>query len=506
MHMKNALISVYDKKDIIPLAEALVKTDHRIFSTGQTYQHLINANIPAETIESLTGFPEMMDGRIKTLHPIIHGGILAKRDDQSHLKSLLDFNIPAFDIVIVNLYPFKTTMLDETKSDPEIIEQIDIGGPAMIRSAAKNHRYVGIITDPADYPYIREELLEKGVLSDQTKRRLAAKAFRYSAQYDAIIANYLSTDDFPERLTLTYDLKEVLRYGENPHQKAAIYADGVYGITHQAHHTPLHGKPLSYNNLLDIDAAIEVINDFDAPTAVVLKHTNPCGIAFDASIEKAFEKAHQADPVSIFGGIVILNRKIELSLAKKLNDIFLEIVIAPDFSKDAFKLLTTKKNIRLIKLDPKTKKDQWMLKSVEKGLLIQTKDHQCFDDYEVPTTTKPNASDLEALRFAYQAVKHVKSNAIVIAKNNMTIGIGAGQMNRVGAARIAFEQAGSNAKGAYLASDGFFPMTDVIDLAAKHGIKAIIQPGGSIKDKDVIEACDTYGIAMVVTGQRHFKH
>jgi phosphoribosylaminoimidazolecarboxamide formyltransferase/IMP cyclohydrolase len=503
--MKNALLSVSNKSGLIKLAGTLVASGFKLFATGNTYNYIKEAKIEVNKIESLTHFPELMDGRVKTLHPVIHGGILGKRDNSKHQKEALNHHIPWIDLVVVNLYPFKETVLDESNDDDAIIEQIDIGGPTLIRSAAKNHKDVGVVVDPSDYDNVIKEIENEGRLSSKTKRVLAAKAFSHTAQYDAIIANYFNDEAYPDHLTLTFDKKTTLRYGENPHQSAAFYQNVMNNDKQLSNYEPFHGKPLSYNNIIDINAAVALIKTFKAPTAVALKHTNPCGVASSTSLLDAFDKAYQADPISIFGGIVVLNGKVEISLAKKLHALFLEIIIAPDFDEEAKTLLKSKKNLRLIKLDL-NHQDHFEVKSVNQGLLVQIIDD--VDDYnlEILTEKKPSEKDIEELLFAYKVVKHVKSNAIVISKDHMTLGIGAGQMNRVGAALIACNQAGENALGAYMASDGFFPMPDTIELAKKASIKAIIQPAGSIKDQRVIEACNKHGIIMVKTSIRHFKH
>lgn len=504
--MQHAVISVSDKRNLDAFARKLVSNGFIIHSTGNTYNTLIQVGIQAFPIEDLTHFPEMMEGRVKTLHPLIHGGILGKRDDRTHRREAEAHAIEWIDLVVVNLYPFKDAMLQPDITDEAIIEQIDIGGPALIRSAAKNHRYVGVIVDPDDYAHVIDELEQRETLSAETKRALAAKAFRLTAQYDAYIASYFTQDAFPEKLTLTYDLKDVLRYGENPHQSAALYQTNLSMKEGIPYAKVRHGKKLSYNNIQDANAACRMLRSFKKATAVVVKHMNPSGIASADRIEKAFDKAYQADPISIFGGIVAVNDTIDFELAKKLDRIFLEVIIAPSYTKEAFAVLTQKKNIRLLELDVIKESDTYDLRTIDGGMLMQTRDQSLYETYAVATSAKPNEADMIQLNFGYEVVKHVQSNAIVIVKDEKTIGIGAGQMNRVGAAKLALEQAGTNAKDAYLASDAFFPMKDTVELAQTYGIRAIIQPGGSIKDQESVDACNEHGMIMVMTGQRHFKH
>lgn len=509
---KRALISVSDKKGIIAFAQALHDMDIEIISTGGTKAALEQANVPTIGIEEVTGFPEMMDGRVKTLHPLIHGGLLGRRDLSSHLDAMTQHDIHPIDLVVVNLYPFKETISKDGVTEAEAIENIDIGGPSMLRSAAKNFVAVTVITDPADYAMVLEELAT-GETTLATRKILAAKVFRHTAAYDALIASYLTNavgEKQPETLTNTYTLKQTLRYGENSHQRALFYQTALPVPYSIASAEQIHGKELSYNNIKDADAALRIAQEFTAPVAVALKHMNPCGIGTADTIAAAFEKAFDADPVSIFGGIVVLNRPVDLATAQQLSAIFLEIVIAPAFAADALALLTKKKNLRLLTVAfTETVKEPEVV-SVLGGLLVQEQDDQMetADDWQVVTKRAPSAAEIEALTFAWKAVKHVKSNAIVLANQQQTVGIGAGQMNRVGSVKIAIEQAESsgNIAGAVLASDAFFPMDDSVAYAAAHGIKAIIQPGGSIKDQASIAMADKHGVAMVFTGVRHFKH
>lgn len=510
--MKRALISVSDKTNIVEFAQALVKQRVEIISTGGTKKVLDEAGIPTISIEEVTGFPEMMDGRVKTLHPLIHGGLLGRRDLDSHLDAMKEHNIQPIDFVCVNLYPFKETISRTDVTPEEAIEQIDIGGPSMLRSAAKNFASVTVVVDTADYTKVIEELQTNGQTSLETRKALAAKVFRHTASYDALIADYLTelSGEDAESVTVTYNKKQSLRYGENSHQSAVFYEDPMASGFSIAKATQLHGKELSYNNIKDADAAIRMAREFDEPVAVAVKHMNPCGIGIGETIEKAFNRAYEADSISIFGGIVVLNREVSLAVAEKLHQIFLEIVIAPSFSKEAFDLLSSKKNIRLLELDfSKAAEAGKEMVSVLGGLLIQDQDWIAESDkpeWKVVTETKPTDEQIKALALNWKVVKHVKSNAIVVGNTTQTLGIGAGQMNRIGAAKIAIEQAEDQAEGAVLASDAFFPMDDSVEYAARHGIKAIIQPGGSIKDQASIDKANEYGIAMVFTATRHFRH
>lgn len=513
MTTKRALISVSDKTGIIEFAKGLVAQEVEIISTGGTKAVLEQAGISTTSIEEITDFPEMMDGRVKTLHPKIHGGLLGRRNASEHVKAMELHKIRPIDFVCVNLYPFKETILKDNVSQTEAIENIDIGGPSMLRSGAKNHEFVTVVVDPADYPLILTELSEQGETTLLTRKKLAAKVFRHTAAYDALIAGYLTDlvgEMHPETMTLTYDLKQTLRYGENSHQQSTFYQDALPISFSIAQAKQLHGKELSYNNIKDADAAIRISREFNQPAVVAVKHMNPCGIGIASTIYEAYQYAYAADPVSIFGGVIVLNREVDRQTAEKMHKVFLEIIIAPSFSKEAFELLATKKNLRLLTLDF-TKKDQAVLDektAVLGGLLIQNQDliEEIAEYWQVVTKRKPTADELAALDFAWKAVKHVKSNAIVLSNNHQTLGIGAGQMNRVGSVQIAIEQAGESVNEAVLASDAFFPMSDSVEYAAKHGIKAIVQPGGSIKDQESIDMADKYDIAMVFTDVRHFRH
>jgi phosphoribosylaminoimidazolecarboxamide formyltransferase / IMP cyclohydrolase len=512
MAIKRALVSVSNKENIVPFVKELVGLGIEVISTGGTKKLLEENEVNVIGISEVTGFPEIMDGRVKTLHPAIHGGLLAVRNNEKHMQQLAENNIQTIDLVVVNLYPFKETISKEDVAFQEAIENIDIGGPAMLRASAKNHQDVVVVVDPADYETVLQELKEKKEVSQELKMKLAAKVFRHTAAYDALIAEYLtkqSGEEDPERITVTFEKKQSLRYGENPHQKATFYQKPIRPKRSIAEAKQLHGKELSYNNIKDADAALQIVKEFSDPAAVAVKHTNPCGVGTGETILEAYTRAYEADPTSIFGGIVALNREVDQATAEKMHEIFLEIIIAPSFSEEALKILTSKKNLRLLTIDvnaPSLPEKQ--LTSVHGGLLVQDEDRFTLDDAEIhiPTKREPSEEEWKDLKLAWKVVKHVKSNAIVLAKDEMTIGIGAGQMNRVGAAKIAIEQAGEKSKGAALASDAFFPMPDTVEEAAKAGVTAIIQPGGSIRDEDSIKKADEYGIAMVFTGVRHFKH
>lgn len=511
--MTRALISVSDKKGVIAFAEGLIENGIEIISTGGTKKVLDEAGIPTISIEEVTDFPEMMDGRVKTLHPKIHGGLLGRRDLSSHMKDMAASQITPIDFVCVNLYPFKETIMKSGVTEEEAIENIDIGGPSMLRSAAKNHQFVTAVVDPADYPVVLSELKEQGGTSLATRKKLAAKVFRHTAAYDALIAQYLTgqvAEREPEKLTLTFDRKQDLRYGENSHQKAAFYETALPESYSIAQAQQLHGKELSFNNIRDADAALRIMREYQEPTVVALKHMNPCGIGSASTIFAAWNAAYEADPVSIFGGIIVLNREVDLPTAEAMHKLFLEIIIAPSFTPESLEVLKTKKNIRLLTVDFTVKESTYTEETVSVlgGLLVQDEDVSMEEkqDWQVVTDRKPTEEELAAMAFAWRAVKHVKSNAIVLANEHQTVGIGAGQMNRVGSVKIAIEQAGAKTKDAVLASDAYFPMDDSVEYAAKHGIKAIIQPGGSIKDQASIDMANKYGVAMVFTGVRHFRH
>lgn len=512
--MKRALISVSDKTGILELVEQLIALDFEIISTGGTKTLIAEAGLPVIGIEEVTEFPEMLDGRVKTLHPAIHGGLLARRDDASHMAAIAEHNIALIDLVIVNLYPFQETITQPDVALSDAIENIDIGGPSMLRSAAKNHASVTVIADAADYEHVLAEYRELGDTTFATRQRLAAKVFRHTAAYDALIAGFLTEvvgEEYPEKLTLTYNRKQALRYGENPHQSASFYAEPIVKHASLVSAEQLHGKELSYNNIRDADAALHIVQEFETECAVVaVKHMNPCGVGLGETIEQAFLKAYEADPTSIFGGVLAFNREIDLATAQPLSDMFLELLIAPSYSAEALALLSKKKNIRLLKMPiyNTSVASDYVKTSVAGGLLVQQADEIDEDPttWEVVTTVQPTTEQLAALAFQWKVVKHIKSNAIVIGDDSQTVGIGAGQMNRVGSAKIAFEQAGDRTVGAVMASDAFFPMPDTIEEAAKVGIVAIVQPGGSMRDQESIDEANKHGISMVFTKIRHFKH
>ena len=504
---KRALISVSDKTNIVEFAKGLEKHGFEVISTGGTYTHLKNNGVSCISIEDVTHFPEILEGRVKTLHPKIHGGLLSKRGNELHNKHVAENNIEYIDLVCVNLYPFEATVKKEGVSEEEIIENIDIGGPSMLRSAAKNFNDVAVVTDINDYEKVLEEL-EKGGITYETRRALAIKVFNTTASYDAAIANYFNKKDnlVPEKLTLSYKLQDSLRYGENPHQKAYHYVQDNNESYALQNAVQLHGKEMSYNNIQDASAALDILAEFDETTCVAVKHMNPCGVATGNSVFEAYSRAYEADPVSIFGGIVAVNGKVDKETAEKMHSIFLEIILATDYDEEALEILTKKKNLRIYKLSEKNNNHQQQIKSVRGGILVQGFNDKLADEYESVTEKKVDESQQRDIEFGLKVVKHVKSNAIVVVKNGQTLGIGAGQMNRVGSCKIALEQAGEKARGAVLASDAFFPMRDSADIAADYGIAAIVQPGGSIRDQESIDACNEKGVAMVFSKIRHFKH
>lgn len=511
--MKRALVSVTDKTGIVEFCKGLEELGYEIISTGGTKKVLDAASIKTIGISDVTGFPEILDGRVKTLHPNVHGGLLAVRDLESHQKQLKDNNIEYIDLVCVNLYAFRKTV-EKGCAFAEAIENIDIGGPSMLRSAAKNHKYVTVVTDVNDYETVLAEIREYGDTTYETRLKLAAKVFRTTAQYDSMISQYLTSEagvENPESMTLNYTLKQSLRYGENPHQKAALY-EGPYTSYSIVHARQIQGKELSYNNIQDANACLNLLKEFTEPTAVGLKHMNPCGVASAETILEAWDKAYNADSVSIYGGIVAFNRPVTKELAKDIRDkkVFLEIIMAPSYDDDALAILAKKANCRVMVVDMETPfKDNKQALTVNGGLLYQDLDNDIWNEEDLKVVTKkaPTKEEYDDLLFAMKCCKHVKSNAILVAKNKVAIGVGAGQMNRVGSAKIAMEWAKSNGyTSMVLASDAFFPFDDTVKLANEYGVTAIIQPGGSIRDEDSIKACDELGISMVFTGMRHFKH
>jgi phosphoribosylaminoimidazolecarboxamide formyltransferase/IMP cyclohydrolase len=512
MSEKRAIISVSDKTGVEKFAKSLVELGFEIVSTGGTYKAIEAAGVPVTYISDVTCFPEILDGRVKTLHPAIHGGILAMRTED-HLTQLDELGIVPIDLVVVNLYPFRQTIAKPDVTMEDAIENIDIGGPTMVRAAAKNHKYVAIVVNPARYDEVIEKI-KNDQMDYQYRLELATEAFTHTAEYDSYISAYLKNvtnknEKFPATKIVLGEKIQDLRYGENPHQKAAFYKDFACEEACVGNAKQLHGKELSFNNIIDINAALELVREFDKPAATIIKHTNPCGTALGNNLKEAYERALEADPVSAFGGIVGLNKEVDKETAEEMAKIFLEAVIAPKFSEAALEILTKKKNIRLLEVgDLTASKGNIDVKKVNGGILLQETDiaQVKAEDLKVVTKKAPTAEEIEELLFAMQVVKHVKSNAIVVSKNQQIVGVGAGQMNRVGSAGIAFKQAGEKCKGAVLASDAFFPFRDTIDECAKHGITAVIQPGGSIRDEESIQAADEAGIAMVFTGIRHFKH
>ena len=509
---KRALVSVSDKTGLVDFVSGLQAAGWEIIATGGTQKLLENSGIKTIGISDVTGFPEICDGRVKTLHPKVHGGLLARRDEPSHLQALEENGISFIDLVCVNLYPFRETIAKEGVSMADAIENIDIGGPSMLRSAAKNYNDVTVVCDPADYDTILAEINATGNTTVETRLQLSAKAYTHTAQYDACIATYMREKaGLNEKLFLEFDLKQGLRYGENPHQSAKFYASTKAIPFSLASGKQLQGKEMSYNNIQDANAALNIARDFQEPFCVALKHMNPCGAAVAETIEEAWQKAYEADTVSIYGGIVICNRTITKEIALGMKPIFLEIVIAPDFTDEAMEIFATKKNLRVIQVDmtPSTEAiDQYV--SVNGGLLVQHLDTQIetITADMCATKVQPDAATLADMQFGWNIVKHVKSNAIVVVKNGQTLGVGAGQMNRVGSAEIAMKQAHAAGvtEGLILASDGFLPFDDTVALAAQYGVTAIVQPGGSIRDNDCVVKADELGICMLMTGTRHFKH
>ena len=507
-----ALISVSDKTGVVEFAQQLRSLGWEIIATGGTMKLLRDSNVEVINISDVTGFPEICDGRVKTLHPKVHGGLLARRDDESHLAALKENQIEFIDMVCVNLYPFRQTISKPNVTMEDAIENIDIGGPSMLRSAAKNYKDVTVVCDPADYATIIEEIKEGGNTTVGTRLQLSAKAYTHTAEYDSMIATYMrKAAGLNEKLFLEFDLVQGLRYGENPHQQAKFYGAAESGSYSLANAKQLNGKELSYNNIQDVNAALCIVREFDEPFCVGLKHMNPCGAAIGTDVVDAWTKAYEADKVSIFGGIVAVNREVTREAAELMKPIFLEIIMAPSFSEGALEVLCTKKNLRLLQVD--MTKDERVVNqyvSVNGGLLVQDLDKSTAEvtaDMCV-TETKPTADQVVDLNFGWRIVKHVKSNAIVVVKDGKTLGVGAGQMNRVGSAEIALKQAAAAGykEGLVLASDGFFPFDDTVTLASQYGVTAIVQPGGSVRDEDSAKKANEYGITMLCTGMRHFKH
>jgi phosphoribosylaminoimidazolecarboxamide formyltransferase/IMP cyclohydrolase len=512
---RTALISVSDKTGIIDFSNKLVKNNFQIISTGGTAKLLQENGLDIINISDFTGFPEILDGRVKTLNPKVHAGILNVRDNKEHQKIMKDMNLTNIDMVVVNLYPFEKTIAKENVSLDEAIENIDIGGPTMIRSAAKNFKYVTVVVDNDDFKRVIEEIETNGDVSLGVKTDLARKAYTHTAFYDSLISNYfnkLLNIKFPEEITIAARKKQNMRYGENPHQEAAFYIQPFIKEPSVSTGKQLHGKELSFNNIIDINAAIELLKEFKEPASVIIKHTNPCGAAVGKNVLDAYEKAFECDPVSAFGGIVGVNKVLNESLAKKLSEIFLEVIIAPYFTDEALSILMKKKNLRLIEtgnIENLKRDNEYEIKKVVGGFLLADRDLHKIENIKslkVATNRKPTEKEYSALDFAWKIAKHVKSNAIVYANKDRTIGIGAGQMSRVDSSKIAADKARKELDGCVMASDAFFPFRDSVDEAASKGITAIIQPGGSIRDEEVIQAANEHNIAMLFTGIRHFKH
>ncbi len=508
--MKTALLSCYDKTGLVEFAQGLQAHGYQLISTGGTFKHLKNAGLSVLEVSDITQFPELFDGRVKTLHPRIFAGILYRRNHVEDQKDLENHQLMSIDLVVNTLYPFEETLNTKGATHQDLIEKIDIGGPSLIRAAAKNYQDVTIIVDPKDYPRFLSYLEKQKQTSLEQRQQFAAKAFNYTAYYDSVIASYFNSEEnnnFPEFLTKGYVLKQTLRYGENPHQAAAFYQssmDKEQGVlnTHQ-----IHGKELSFNNIFDANSAINIVKEFSEPTAVAIKHANPCGVGCADTIYEAYLKAYASDTSSIFGGIVALNREVDKRLANKLHEIFLEIIIAPGFSDEALEILTKKKNLRLLVLDMENIVAESMaFKQVENGLLLQEKDFSLYNEFEVVSKLEPSEEEIKDLEFAWKVAKHINSNGIVLVKDRATIGLGIGFVNRFFATEEALKRAGKKAAGAILASDGFFPFADSIEALGEAKVSAVIQPGGSIKDNEVIEAADKLGLKMIFTKMRHFKH
>jgi phosphoribosylaminoimidazolecarboxamide formyltransferase/IMP cyclohydrolase len=511
--IKRALISVYDKKGIVPFAKKLSALGVEIISTGGTAKLLRSVRVPVKEVSAVTKFPEMLDGRVKTLHPRLHAGILALRDDPKHRATLKAHHIQPIDLLVVNLYPFADAVRTESE-ERDIIEMIDIGGPSMLRAAAKNFRFVAAVSDPRDYAAVLKELEKSGSLAEATRRAFAAKVFKLTARYDALIHRYFeggtsATRGLPDQVSLDFEKVQDLRYGENPHQKGALYREKSVKPSGILKARKLHGKELSFNNILDLDAALGMAGEYREPACAIMKHTNPCGFAVAADAREAFRNAFACDPLSAFGGIVGLNLPVDGRTAREiLASGFLECIIAPSFTKEALELLKAKKNLRLLASGRAARGERFDLKKVSGGLLLQERDTRepRAADLKCVTKARPNESQVRDLLFAFKVSRFVKSNAIVVARGGVTVGLGTGQPSRVDSCRTALRKAGKRARGAVLASDGFFPKPDSIALAKKAGIRAIIQPGGSIQDETVIRAADRAGMSMVFAGLRHFTH
>ena len=516
--IKRAILSVSDKTGIVDLARRLSAKGVALLSTGGTMKAIAQAGIPVTGVSDVTGFPECLDGRVKTLHPMIHAGLLAVRGNEEHMAQLKELGVEPIDMVVINLYPFRQTIEKPGVTFEDAIENIDIGGPTMLRAAAKNAQDVVVVIDPADYALVMDEFEATGDVSLKTKRYLQYKVFEHTAQYDCMIQQYLRGQledserfEFPQNLTVTFEKVQEMRYGENPHQKAAFYRDlgDIAGTLPAA--KQLHGKELSYNNINDTNGALELLREFDTTAVVAVKHGNPCGVGVADEVSEAWRLAYEADPVSVFGGIVVTNAAIDAATAEQMSKIFLEIIVAPRFTDEALAILTKKKNLRLLELDTTIRaypKNERVMRKVAGGLLVQEIDDKLLPEGELKVVTQkaPTEAQMKDLLLAWKIVKHAKSNGIAIAKDNQSLGIGPGQVNRIWSTQMAIERSGEKVRGAALASDAFFPFDDCVKACAEAGISCIIQPGGSVRDQDSIDACNKYGIAMVFTGMRHFKH
>lgn len=508
-----ALISVSDKTGIVEFAEKLQKLGVEIISTGGSYQRLKDSGILVTNVSDITNFKECLDGRVKTLHPNVHAGILAMRSNKEHMKTLEELDIKPIDILVINLYPFKETISKEDVSLEDAIENIDIGGPTMLRAGAKNYQDVAVITDPSDYDKIIFELTENKEISLDTKTELSIKVFEETAYYDTLIANFLREKNgksYPEKLTIAYDKAQDMRYGENPHQSACFYKEPLSEKGKLSNAVQLWGKELSYNNINDTNGALNLLKEFkDTPAVIAVKHSSPCGVSIDIDVYGAYKKAYECDPVSIFGGIIATNQTIDKKTAEKMAETFLEVIIAPDFSEEALEIFKTKKNLRLLKLEDIEHKStkEITYKKVSGGMLVQDADTaEITDKFEIVTDRIPSKAEVEDMVFAMKVCKHTTSNGIVFAKDNATVSIGGGQVSRVWSVENCVNHSNDKSLGAVMASDAFFPFRDAVYIAIKAGIKAIIQPGGSVRDQDIIDLCNEHGIAMVFTKTRHFKH
>ena len=514
--IKRALVSVSDKTGVVEMAEGLAALGAEILSTGGTAKALREAGVAVTDVAAYTGSPEILDGRVKTLHPKIHGGLLGRRAVPAHVSQMQQHGIGPIDVVVVNLYPFEATISKPDCPFEEAIENIDIGGPSMLRSAAKNHEDVVVVVDPADYTRVMDAL-KAGKVDHALRRELAMKVFQHTARYDSLIAGYLEKQvqggdgKFPKMLSLQFERVEMLRYGENPHQQGAFYRELISKEPSVSRGKILHGKAMSYNNFLDSNSALELVKEYDETAVAIIKHNNPCGVALGATPVEAYVKARETDPVSAFGGVLAFNRPVDLAAAKEITSTFVEVVIAPGFAEDALAELKRKKDLRLLDVGPLSKatSEGVDLKKLVGGLIVQDRDLGALGDLKalpVPTQRKPTAEEYAACAFAWKVCKHVKSNAIIYARPGQTVGIGAGQMSRVDSVKLAAMKAQMPVKGCVMASDAFFPFRDGLDAAAQAGITAVIQPGGSIRDQEIVKAADEHGIAMIMTGMRHFRH